>query len=61
MRFKTWYPSFHPEELVGRETETLYVCQWCFKYACDMRQYLTHLVNPFWLLLHFYLWLIVTP
>jgi len=43
MRFKTWYPSFHPEELVGRETETLYVCQWCFKYACDMRQYLTHL------------------
>ncbi|KAI9873801.1 MAG: hypothetical protein M1830_010591, partial [Pleopsidium flavum] len=22
--FKTWYPSFYPEELVGRETERLY-------------------------------------
>ncbi|MCJ1253981.1 hypothetical protein MMC24_001795 [Lignoscripta atroalba] len=31
--FKTWYPSFYPEELVGREIERLYVCQWCFKYT----------------------------
>lgn len=33
--FDTWYPSYYPEELVGRQQATLYVCQWCFKYCVD--------------------------
>jgi len=43
--FKTWYPSFYPEELVGREVERLYVCQWCFKYSKDVIPYLAHIVR----------------
>ncbi|KAL8809844.1 MAG: hypothetical protein Q9200_003070 [Gallowayella weberi] len=34
--FKTWYPSYYPEELVGRDLDRLYVCQWCFKYCPDL-------------------------
>lgn len=44
--FKTWYPSFYPEELVGREVERLYVCQCCFKYSKDVLPYLAHIVSP---------------
>ncbi|CAF9907434.1 MAG: hypothetical protein ALECFALPRED_003327 [Alectoria fallacina] len=40
--FKTWYPSFYPEELVGRELERLFVCQLCFKYSKDLMPYLAH-------------------
>ncbi|KAF2807893.1 histone acetyltransferase, MYST family [Mytilinidion resinicola] len=41
---KPWYPSFYPEELVGREVERLYICQWCFKYSKDLiNEFLGHL------------------
>ncbi|KAI9772090.1 MAG: hypothetical protein M1840_001378 [Geoglossum simile] len=43
--FKTWYPSFYPEELMngGRsETERLYVCRWCFKYSKEIMPYMVH-------------------
>ena len=43
--FKTWYPSFYPEELVGRELDRLYICQWCFKYSKDVMPYLAHTVS----------------
>ena len=42
MLFKTWYPSFYPEELIGRETERLYVCRWCFRYTKDVSEYAVH-------------------
>lgn len=45
--FKTWYPSFYPEELVGRDLERLYVCQWCFKYSKELMPYLAHVVVSF--------------
>ena len=45
--FKTWYPSFYPEELVGRELERLYVCPCCFKYTKDLVPYLAHKVYRF--------------
>jgi GNAT superfamily N-acetyltransferase len=40
---KPWYPSFYPEELVGRRIERLYVCQWCFKYSKELMGFLGHL------------------
>ncbi|KAL8946521.1 MAG: hypothetical protein Q9222_007099, partial [Ikaeria aurantiellina] len=40
--FETWYPSFYPEELVGRDLDRLYVCQWCFKYCRDLVPFLAH-------------------
>ena len=43
--FDPWYPSFYPEELVGREVERLNVCQWCFKYSKDLVPYLAHIVR----------------
>ena len=43
--FDPWYPSFYPEELVGREAERLNVCQWCFKYSKDLMPYLAHIVR----------------
>ena len=42
---KPWYPSFYPEELVGRRVERLYVCQWCFKYSKELMAFLGHLVG----------------
>lgn len=42
---KPWYPSFYPEELVGRRVERLYVCQWCFKYSKELMAFLGHLVS----------------
>jgi histone acetyltransferase HTATIP len=48
---KPWYPSFYPEELVGRRVERLYVCQWCFKYSEELVGFLGHLVkliSPQW-------------
>ena len=43
--FNTWYPSFYPDELVGKELDRLYVCQSCFKYTKEQQQYLAHLVS----------------
>lgn len=43
---KPWYPSFYPEELVGRKVERLYVCQWCFKYTKELTGFIKHLVGP---------------
>ena len=43
--FKTWYPSYYPEGLVGRELDRLYVCQWCFKYCPDLVPFLAHRVQ----------------
>ena len=43
---KPWYPSFYPEELVGRKTERLYVCQSCFRYSKELMPYLAHVVSP---------------
>jgi hypothetical protein len=42
---KPWYPSFYPEELVGRKVERLYVCQWCFKYTKELTGFIKHLVS----------------
>lgn len=42
---KPWYPSFYPEELVGRKIERLYVCQWCFKYSKELTGFIKHLVS----------------
>jgi hypothetical protein len=41
---KPWYPSFYPEQIVGRKVERLYVCQWCFKYSKELLAFLGHLV-----------------
>ncbi|EEQ85726.1 hypothetical protein RJZ56_004047 [Blastomyces dermatitidis] len=40
--FKTWFHSLYPEELVGKDTDRLYVCRWCFRYSCDKDAYLDH-------------------
>lgn len=45
IQFKTWYPSFYPEELVGRNLQRLYVCQWCFKYSEEVTTFLAHEVE----------------
>ncbi|PGH12380.1 hypothetical protein AJ79_04328 [Helicocarpus griseus UAMH5409] len=41
--FKTWFHSLYPDELVGKDTERLYVCRWCFRYSCDEEPYLGHI------------------
>lgn len=43
--FRTWYPSYYPEELVGKGVDKLYVCQRCFKYSRDVVPFLGHLVG----------------
>ncbi|KAL8760544.1 MAG: hypothetical protein Q9184_003271 [Pyrenodesmia sp. 2 TL-2023] len=40
--FGTWYLSFYPEEIVGRDVDRLYVCQWCFKYCREVVPFLAH-------------------
>ena len=45
VHFKTWYPSFYPDELVGKRLERLYVCKHCFKYSKDVTEYLLHVVS----------------
>jgi GNAT superfamily N-acetyltransferase len=42
---RPWYPSFYPEELVGRRVDRLYVCQWCFKYTKELTGFIKHLVS----------------
>ena len=43
--FPTWYLSFYPDALVGKELDRLHVCQWCFKYTDDQARYLSHTVR----------------
>ena len=45
LSFETWYPSFYPEDVVGKDIERLYVCQWCFKYSRELMPYLAHRVS----------------
>lgn len=45
IQFKTWYPSFYPEELIRRNLQRLYVCQWCFKYSEEVTTFLVHEVE----------------
>ncbi|KAL4810074.1 acyl-CoA N-acyltransferase [Aspergillus unguis] len=42
LRFQTWYQSIYPEDLVSKDTDTLYVCRWCFRYACDINAHTAH-------------------
>jgi hypothetical protein len=44
LRFPAWYPSFYPEDLVGKECKDLYVCQRCFSYSKELAPYLSHRV-----------------
>ncbi|KAL8967639.1 MAG: hypothetical protein Q9183_002822 [Haloplaca sp. 2 TL-2023] len=43
--FKTWYPSYYPEDLVGREVDRLHVCRWCFKYCRELAPFLAHRIK----------------
>ena len=45
LQIKPWYPSFYPEDLVGRKSERLYVCEWCFRYSKELVPYLAHRVS----------------
>lgn len=40
--FNTWFHSLYPEELVGKDTDRLHVCKYCFRYARDPIQLLGH-------------------
>ncbi|KAL4879672.1 histone acetyltransferase [Aspergillus karnatakaensis] len=42
LRFQTWYQSIYPEDLVSKDTDTLYVCRWCFRYSCDITTHTKH-------------------
>lgn len=45
LQIKPWYPSFYPEDLVGRKAERLYVCESCFRYSKELMPYLAHRVR----------------
>lgn len=40
------YCSHYPVELVGKEVERLFVCEYCFKYTNDVSKMVGHLVSP---------------
>ncbi|KAL1310858.1 hypothetical protein AAFC00_001090 [Neodothiora populina] len=40
---KPWYPSFYPEDLVGKRVDRLYVCDTCFRYSKELMPYLAHI------------------
>ncbi|KAL4921859.1 acyl-CoA N-acyltransferase [Aspergillus aurantiobrunneus] len=42
LRFQTWYQSIYPEDLVSKDTDTLYICRWCFRYSCDIDTHAGH-------------------
>jgi hypothetical protein len=42
LRVETWFPSFYPEELVGRAVDRLLVCKWCFKYSTKVVPFVEH-------------------
>lgn len=41
---KPWYPSFYPEDLVGKVVDRLYICEACFRYSKELMPYLAHMV-----------------
>lgn len=41
---KPWYPSFYPEDLVGKVVDRLYICAACFRYSKELMPYLAHMV-----------------
>lgn len=43
LMFDTWFDSLYPLDVVSRETETLFVCAWCFRYHPSKAVYLRHL------------------
>ncbi|KAJ5574162.1 uncharacterized protein N7459_008589 [Penicillium hispanicum] len=42
LRFKPWYQSIYPEDLVAKDVDNLYVCGWCFRYSCDEGAFVAH-------------------
>jgi hypothetical protein len=42
LRVEAWFPSFYPEELVGRAVDRLMVCKWCFKYSTKVAPFVAH-------------------
>jgi hypothetical protein len=49
LRVEAWFPSFYPEELVGRGASSgagagirLLVCKWCFKYSTKVVPFVEH-------------------
>jgi MYST family zinc finger domain len=42
LRVEAWYPSFYPEELIGKSVELLFVCKWCFKYSTKLIPFMEH-------------------
>ncbi|KAF2150148.1 histone acetyltransferase, MYST family [Myriangium duriaei CBS 260.36] len=39
---KPWYPSFYPQESIGRIVDRLYICQWCFRYSKELMPFVAH-------------------
>jgi len=42
LRIEAWYPSFYPEDLVGRVVDRLFVCTWCFRYSTQLMPFMEH-------------------
>lgn len=51
MQMKPAHGANYPVELVGKEVEKLYVCEYCFKYTEDVCKMVGHLVRLFYPLL----------
>lgn len=45
LRITPEYPSFYPEDLIGRKAQWLYVCHWCFRYTHELMKYAAHCVG----------------
>ncbi|KAI5287491.1 hypothetical protein KEM54_005960 [Ascosphaera aggregata] len=43
VRFRTWFDNIYPEEIVPRDTDTIYVCQYCFRYTPCEDSFVIHL------------------
>ncbi|KAL5441502.1 hypothetical protein PMIN05_004435 [Paraphaeosphaeria minitans] len=44
LAIEPWFSSEgYPEEMVGKEVDRLYVCQWCFKYTKERVPFLQHM------------------
>ena len=42
IQIQTWYPSFYPEDLIGRLVDRLFVCKHCFKYTTKVVPFIQH-------------------
>jgi MYST family zinc finger domain len=42
LRIDAWFPSFYPEELIGKTISRLFVCKWCFKYTTKLIPFVEH-------------------